>query len=136
MTRVNVISPLCLYDQHLVAEYREISRIPSAIIKLLKTKGTYDILKDLPLEYTFGAGHVRFFYDKLLYIKNRHDSLKEEGILRGITLTSITIDLSGIPKPFLNDYSPTEEAIGLNLERIKAKIDMKPTFYRYYRGKK
>ena len=135
MTRVNVINPMCLYDQHLVAEYREISRIPSAIIKLLKTKGSFVILKDVPVEYTFSTGHVKFFYNKLLFIKKRHDALKEEGLRRGMALSSITIDLSEIPSMFLHDYTPTESAIRLNLERIQTKINMKPEFYKHYKQK-
>lgn len=135
MTRVNVVNPMCLYDQHLVAEYREISRIPSAIIKQLKTKGTFDILSDIPSTYTFGKGHVKFFYDKLLFIKKRHDALKEEGRKRGMSLDTITIDLAGIPKPFLNDYTPDSYAINTNLKRINEKISLKPGFYRYYKNK-
>jgi len=86
VTRVNLISPICLYDQHLIAEYREIPRIPNAVRKLLETKGSFDILQTLPDSYVLGKGHVKFFYDKLQFIKNRHDSLKGEGKRRDVII--------------------------------------------------
>lgn len=133
MTRVNLISPLCLYDQHLLAEWREIPRIPNAIRKLLKTKNSFEILKDIPLSYTLGTGHVKFFYNKLQFIKNRHDSLKTEGFKRGLNLDSITIVLEDIPEIFKKDFVPNEKDVTLNLSRISEKINIKPNFYKYYR---
>lgn len=131
MTRVNLISPMCLYDQHLIAEWREIPRIVSLVKKLLQTKGSYDILKDVPVEYVLGKGHVNFFKDKLLFIKIRHDALKAEGARRGMNLESITISLEGVPSIFLNDYKCSEVAMKLNIHRLEDKIKTKPKFYKY-----
>ena len=133
MTRVNLISPICLYDQHLIAEYREIPRIPNAVRKLLETKGSFDILKSLPESYVLGTGHVKFFYDKLQYIKNRHDSLKVEGKRRGFNLDLITINLDGIPELFKKDFVSKTKDVILNLKRIEDKILEKPNFYKYWR---
>lgn len=133
MTRVNLISPVCLYDQHIIAEWREIPRIPNAVRKLLLTKGTYDILKEIPQHYTLGKGHVKHFYNKLQFIKNRHELLKEEGRNRGLNLESITINLEGIPEIFKNDFFPQEKDVILNLQRITEKINLKPKFYKHYR---
>lgn len=133
MTRVNLIPPICLYDQHLIAEWREIPRIPNLVKKLLETKGTFAILKGLPEDYTLGKNHVRFFYDKLQFIKDRHDDLKLEGKRRGINLDSITIDLEEFPKFFKNNFEPSKKDVRLSMSRIKEKIDLKPSFYKYHK---
>lgn len=133
MTRVNLISPFCLYDQHLLAEWREIPRIPNAVRKLLLTKGTFDILKDIPQDYTLGKGHVKFFYNKLNFIETRHLQLKEEGRKRGLNLDSIIIDLNGIPEMLKKNFEPSRKDIILNLSRVQEKINLKPEFYKYYR---
>lgn len=133
MTRVNLISPFCLYDQHLLAEWREIPRIPNAVRKLLLTKGTFDILKDIPQDYTLGKGHVKFFYNKLNFIETRHLQLKEEGRKRGLNLDSIIIDLNGIPEMLKKNFEPSKKDIILNLSRVQEKINLKPEFYKYYR---
>lgn len=133
MTRVNVISPICLYDQHLLAEWREIPRIPNTIRKLLKSKSSFDILKTVPSDYVLGTNHVRFFYNKLQFIKNRHESLKVEGRKRGLNLESICINLEGIPEIFKKDFVPSEKDVILNLSRITDKISQKPNFYKHYK---
>ena len=64
MTRINIgIPPKQLTNKHLIAEHREIKRIPNVI-----SKGKYN-LKSIPPEFTLGKGHVSFFYDKLQYLK-------------------------------------------------------------------
>ena len=132
MTRVNLISPICLYDQHLIAEWREIPRIPNAVRKLLQNKGSFDIIKTIPDDYVLGTNHVRFFYDKLGFIKKRHELLKQEGKNRGFNLDSITIDLEGIPEMFKKDFVILKKSVTLNLERISEKIIQKPHFYKHY----
>ncbi len=72
MTRINAnISPARLIDQHLVAEYREIVRIPNAVRKI-----DVHVLsaKHIPSKFTLGTGHVIFFYDKIKYL---HDRFKD-----------------------------------------------------------
>lgn len=54
MTRINLVPPEELCDQHLLAEHRELTRIPNAV-----AKGKYH-LKGQPAEYKLGEGHVRF----------------------------------------------------------------------------
>ncbi len=101
----------------------------------METKGSFDILKSLPEFYVLGTGHVKFFYDKLQYIKNRHDSLKVEGKRRGFNLDLITINLDGIPELFKKDFVPKTKDVILNLKRIEDKILEKPNFYKYWRLK-
>ena len=48
MTRINLVPPAELCDQHLLAEHRELTRIPNAV-----AKGKYH-LKGQPAEYKLG----------------------------------------------------------------------------------
>ena len=73
MTRINVgIPPAELNGRHLIAEHREIKRIPNLV-----NRGRYS-LDNQPDTFKLGKGHVKFFYDKLLYLKRRYDSLFDE----------------------------------------------------------
>jgi deoxyribonuclease (pyrimidine dimer) len=126
MTRINCgIPPRELNNKHLFAEYREMKRIPNCIIK-----GRYS-LKDAPKEFTLGKGHVKFFYDKLLYLKNRNDELKDECLLRGIKITdySETYDIAISLFPNLaNDYIPNDvdrEIIRNRINERLSDIDIK-----------
>ena len=70
MTRINVgVLPKELHDKHLIAEHREIKRIPNTI-----RNGRFK-LDGQPSEFKLGKGHVKFFYDKLMYLKNRYERL-------------------------------------------------------------
>ena len=73
MTRINVgIPPAELNGRHLIAEHREIKRIPNLV-----NRGRYS-LDNQPKSFKLGTGHVKFFYDKLLYLKRRYDALYNE----------------------------------------------------------
>ena len=81
MTRINVgIQPAELNDQHLIAEHREIKRIPNCV-----AKGKYN-MEGIPNKFKLGTGHVKFFYNKLLYLKFRYASLHTECIRRGFNV--------------------------------------------------
>ena len=54
MTRINLVPPEELCDQHLLAEHRELTRIPNAV-----AKGKYH-LKGQPAEYKLGEGMCAF----------------------------------------------------------------------------
>ena len=66
MTRINLVPPTELCDQHLLAEHRELTRIPNAV-----AKGKFS-LKGQPEDYKLGEGHVRFFFNKLAFLKQRY----------------------------------------------------------------
>ena len=55
MTRINLVPPEELCDQHLLAEHRELTRIPNAV-----AKGKYH-LKGQPAEYKLGGRACAFF---------------------------------------------------------------------------
>jgi len=117
MTRINIgIPPRKLHPRHLLAEYREITRIPNAILR-----GNFN-LNNLPEEFTLGKGHVRFFYNIQLYLKKRYYALYRECCARGYKVTHWPYLFDGIPKELMNDYQPTDEDILIIKERINTRL--------------
>lgn len=113
MTRINVgVPPRELSDKHLLAEHREIKRIPNMVYS------GRAILKDIPKEFTLGKGHVKFFYDKLLYLRTRYMELYHECLLRGFKVTNYS---SAWPEHPTGDYIPSPRDRNLILERIATK---------------
>lgn len=122
MTRINLVPPAELCDQHLLAEHRELTRIPNAV-----AKGKFS-LKGQPEDYKLGEGHVRFFFNKLTFLKKRYDSLHEECLARGFNVQYFwSSDLPNEPTLWL-DYEPTETALKANRERIEIRMPTKPRF--------
>lgn len=120
MTRINVVPPQELSVKHLVAEYREITRLPGNLSTSLNRKGKKFELKEIPPKYTLGKGHVKFFYDKMLFLEKRFKALVDEMLNRGYNPTHRDASIF-VPedKSFYNDYSPTDEALEINRARIK-----------------
>lgn len=126
MTRINVVHPSTLSRQHLVAEYREITRLPGNLRDSLERKNKPFSLDEIPKQYVLGPGHVKYFYDKMLFLQKRFESLVAEMISRGYkpTFTDSSI-FTKCDSMFYNDYVPTDDAIRLNLERIKERSERK-----------
>lgn len=117
MTRINCgIDPSELTREHLIAEHREIIRIPGVISK---GKANFD---NIPESFRLGAGHVKFFYNKLQYLKERYASLYSEGIKRGYTLTSFHHVFDGLPKELMNGYTPSEYDRNIVKQRIETRL--------------
>lgn len=117
MTRINCgIKPYELCDKHLLAESREIKRIPNVV-----SKGKYNINK-IPKEFKLGEGHVSFFYDKLLYLKNRYEEIYLECKDRGFNVTYFGNAWDKIPNKLMNDYKPSEKDRQIVLERINERL--------------
>ena len=114
MTRINVgIPPAELINQDLIAEHREIKRIPNCI-----AKGKYN-MEGIPDKFKLGTGHVKFFYNKLLYLKNRYIKLYNECIKRGFNVQNYIAAWDNVPQELMNDY--TVEANDIKI--IKQRID-------------
>ncbi len=111
MTRINCIPPQELTDKHLLAEYRELPRIFG-----LARPGD-----DIPDTYRMGAGHVKFFYNKLGYLKSRQQEIIAECLRRGFNIQHTSVDFD-IPPELANDWQPTPEAMQINRERIRERI--------------
>lgn len=113
MTRINVgIKPKLLNTKHLIAEHREIVRIPNSI------KSGRAIIKDIPPNFKLGAGHVKFFYNKLLYLHKRYKSLHKECVRRKFNVTNFGNSFTDLPKDLYNDYKPTVNDIDIITTRI------------------
>lgn len=118
MTRINVgIRPEELPDRLLLAEHREITRIPNAVMT------GRAVLQDLPERFTLGPGHVKFFYPRLGYLSRRYSSLLVECRRRGFQVTdkSTAFERSAEINDLFNDYEETLEDRQLLLERIHSK---------------
>ena len=126
MTRINIIDPLDLCDQHLLAEHRELTRIPNDIVK---REGNVPLSKESA--YLLGAGHVTFFRDKLLFLKNRYDALHEECLKRGFNVTYKWPLEAENYSDLWNDYTVTEKDIALNQTRIDERMPAIPRFTKH-----
>jgi len=122
MTRINLVDPSELCDQHLLAEHRELTRIPNAV-----ARGRFSLVGQ-PADYKLGEGHVRFFFDKLAFLQRRYAALHEECLARGFRVQNIwPQDLPDNPSLW-RDYQPTEQALALNRERITARMFARARF--------
>ena len=117
MTRINVgIPPSELTDKHLLAEHREIKRIPNCI-----AKGKYN-MDGIPKRFKLGKGHVKFFYDKLEYLFTRYCKLYLECKRRGFNVQNYSKAWDDLPDELLNYYEPTLEDRLIVQERINEKL--------------
>jgi deoxyribonuclease (pyrimidine dimer) len=136
MTRINLVPPSELHDQHLFAEFREMKMVPMSLRRSLASRGLLGVLKMIPKDYTLGKGHVSFFYDKGLYLTIRYDQVKGELLRRGYNFDHTSIlDSTGVWQlpghgSLWCDYTPTDSALQIIRTRIAEKIAMKPEWYR------
>ncbi len=122
MTRINCgIKPEELNNKHLFAEIREIKRIPNCI-----KKGRYN-LDGIPDKFKLGTGHVKFFYDKLLYLHTRYYFLVTEWEARGFKVSDYNEAFESLPKELYNHYFPTDRDRKILIKRLQEKD---PIFYK------
>lgn len=116
MTRINLIDPKFLCDQHLLAEHRELTRIPNCILS-----GKYKVEPHkISPEYVLGTGHVTFFLNKIDFLFERYLQLHQECLNRNFAVTWKFPSLLKISK--VNQqyemYVPTKKEISLNKARL------------------
>ena len=131
MTRINLVEPSELTDQHLIAEYREIFMVGGSLNRTLNSKVGYKEDR-VPKRYTLNKGHVYFFYNKGRYLHKRYHELITEMKRRGfepdpsrVFPMSVFVD-NGL----YNDWMPSVEDYKIIRQRIEEKIAMKPNWYR------
>ncbi len=131
MTRINIIPVSELYDQHLIAEYREITMIPASLNKTLKSKAGLNKSK-ISKQYTNSKFHVYFFYNKGKYLDKRYKEIIKEMKARGFKPDS----KRKFPKEIFinnnlyNDWIPTIEDYKIIRKRILSKLAQKPNWYK------
>jgi cell fate regulator YaaT (PSP1 superfamily) len=135
MTRINAfIPPADLCDKHLLAEHREIKRIPNQI-----KAGRFN-LKSIPDKFTLGKGHVAFFYNKLGYLLERYRKIHEECLNRGFNVSNYLDSWKNIPPELNQEWFVTEEErrriIHIMVDRIVSKTPRNAKYTRCIPKKK
>lgn len=132
MTRINSdIDPKSLKKMHLLAELREITMVPAALRRSLRTKTPSEILKGIPKSFTLNAGHVKFFYDKQAFLHRRFNRLAAEMERRGYrpdrSRGSVFNDFDVV---WLNNWESTPIDDAIVRERINLRISQKTHLYK------
>ena len=131
MTRINIIPPKKLYDQHLIAEYREITMVPAALKRTLNSKSGL-MLSKISKKYTLNKGHVYFFYNKGLYLDKRYKQIIQEMRNRGFNPDSkrkFPVQIF-IDNNLYHDWEPCKEDFKIIEKRIAEKIKKRPNWYK------
>lgn len=126
MTRINVVPVRELCDQHLLAEQRELVRIPNDLMNG-RLKYEYD---DRPDEYTLGEGHLKFFTNRLRYLFIRYHQLTDECGRRGLHVECAWPDnlVQRTTLRYWNDYVPTRSALYSNRNKLRERMPAKPRY--------
>lgn len=113
MTRINVgISPKELPTKLLLAEHRELKRIPNMV------RDNRVNMSGIPTRFTLGTGHVKFFYNKLGYLKTRYHELYNECLDRGCNVQYYGDAFVDISLDLMSEYEVSVEDRQLLIERI------------------
>lgn len=130
MTRINLVDPLELADQHLIAEYREMRLLCSNLVRTLNSSSGF-VEKKVPKKFTLNAGHCYFFYNKGMYLNKRYNDLMLEMRKRRFD-PQFMFPREKWPDHLFNDWSPSEADKNIVRARIAERIQAKPSWYRYY----
>ncbi len=132
MTRINLVPPSELSDQHLIAEYREIFMVGSSLQRSLKSPRWVSISQQLPDTFRLNSGHVKFFYNKGLYLHRRYLMISKEMRYRNMKPDNKRLfKTEQWPDELYNDWSASIADMEIVRERIKQKISQKPNWYRW-----
>lgn len=136
MTRINIISPSELTDQHLIAEYREIFMVAGSLKRTLISKSGF-VESKVPKNFTLNNGHVYFFYNKGKYLYKRYNLIIKEMKSRGFKPDENRFFPKDIfiMNNLFNDWEPNQSDIKIIRKRINEKIAMKPSWYRKTKNK-
>ncbi|HJL92464.1 MAG TPA: pyrimidine dimer DNA glycosylase/endonuclease V [Woeseiaceae bacterium] len=133
MTRINLVDPVELSNQHLIAEYREIFMVGSALQRSIKSKNWENVKSNLPSKFTLNTGHVKFFYNKGKYLHKRYKLLVKEMKRREMRPDpDRKFRKSQFPRDFYKDWSPDPKDLEVIRRRILEKINQKPDWYKWY----
>ena len=132
MTRINLVNPGELSDQHLVAEYREIFMVGSSLQRSMKSKSWSKTINNITKDFTLNKGHVTFFYNKGKYLEKRYQKLVSEMKKRGMNPDpDKKFKKNQWPKKLYNDWRPKQKDYEIIRKRIDEKVSLKPNWYRF-----
>ena len=133
MTRINSAIPVQhLTDEHLLAEHREIKRLPYCLERSIKSRSK----RRMPSEFCLGARHVLFFLDKMKFVSRRYKELYAECRKRGFTVTDYSSNFENVALEHFNDYVPTSNEREVLIKRITERLKNSPKSSWHYCGKK
>ena len=127
ITRIDIVPVQELCQSHITSGIHEILRVFGLVRKAQASginKYNFHAKKKPPTAYTLGTGHVLHFYNKLSWVADRYAALCAEHRRRGGNVNEISREelLDGIADWWQNDYTPTEEALAINRERIAERV--------------
>ena len=127
MTRINLVPPESLTDQHLIAEYRE---LPRCLKQPIDTSNAPEI-------YCLGKGHMKWAKKHSLFLVKRFKKICCEMERRKFIVNFSYENLFDLynkqtKEENKNDYSPTEKDLKISEDRIKERLSKKKNFYRFY----
>lgn len=127
MTRINVIDPIQLTDQHLMAEYRELPMVMGSLRRTLASRHGWQKSK-VPSSYKLDTGHVYFFTNKGKWLERRYNALIDELKVRGYSIDPNRVaDFSVFHDAGLyGDWNADVNAVNINSARITQRILDKP----------
>lgn len=129
MTRINLVKPQWLCNQHLFAEWREMPRLVGNLHKSMNRVSKPWSDDEIPLDYILGSGHIKFFYDKFEFLHKRHIEITKELLRRDYTLSNSDSNIfMTVPKKYYNDYRPKKSEIIKNIKRIINRMPNKPRY--------
>ncbi len=133
MTRINSAIPVRnLTDEHLLAEHREIKRLPYQWCKSYNN----GYISFAPEKFTLGKGHVLFFLNKQGFILERYKQIHEECLKRDFKVDDYSDNWTYVALDYMKGYEPTEEERNLLIERIMDRILHGNKEYYHYCGKR
>lgn len=124
MTRVNVVPVETLGDKFLLAELRELKRIPN------KLKDGKYVLKKIPDSYVdYRKGRMvlveKFFVKRLKWVYDRYKLLYNEAKFREFNVNWLLPDMELLKQKypeFWQDWVPSESDIKANMSRLADRI--------------
>lgn len=134
MTRINSAIPVKnLTDEHLLAEHREIKRLPYFLSKATQSGS----INNIPEKFTLGKGHVLFFLDKQQFVNIRYNEIFDELLNRGFEPSDFSDNwnIGIVYSGYYNSYTPTIEEHMMLIERITERINNSTKKIWHYYGK-
>lgn len=122
MTRINVLPPELLSDEHLRGEYHEMTRPISKVEKAIAKGKSPSDYKISPV-WKLGKGHETFYFDKMSYLRDRYVSVARVMSSRGFSINMEAYEnnlsrIDSLPDEWKGNYEPTPEDMYWNMARV------------------